>query len=592
MAEKTREEIAAKDKWRLEDIFETDDAWEKEYAQLEETLPGIERIKETITDAPAALKAGLDKIYAASLSLERLYVYARMRRDEDNANSVYQGLASRAQNLAVHLSSATSFLDPLLLSMEEDTLKEYAKLPALKEYRFMLEDLLRGKAHVLSEAEERILSQAGDFSGGAQDIFTMLNNADLQFGQVEHDGKTYLLTHASYIELMQSEDRALRKKVYETFYQAFKDHINTIAATYATSVKKDIFYTNVRGYESAMQRALFADNVPTSVYHDLIEAVHKNLPVMHRYVALRKEILGVEDLGMYDIYAPLVSDASQEYTYEEAQALVLEGLGVLGEDYLDMLKEAYESGWIDVYETAGKTSGAYSWGAYGTHPYVLLNHRGDLDSVFTLAHELGHAMHSYYSDEAQPYATAGYTIFVAEVASTVNEILLTKHLLRTTTDEKLKKYILNHYIDQFRATVLRQTMFAEFEMIAHEMAEQGEALTVESLSKAYGELNAAYHGPAMEADETIAYEWARIPHFYNAFYVYKYATGFSCAVAIVDKLEKEGEAMREKYRAFLSAGGSDYPMEILKQAGIDVGESVEICMQEFARVLQEFEVLS
>lgn len=419
----------------------------------------------------------------------------------------------------------------------------------------------------------------------------MLNNADLKFGSVEHNGQVYELTHAKYIELMQSEDRALREKVYRKFYEAFSGHINTIAATYNTAVKKDIFYARARGYESALHKALFADNVPPEVYHDLIQAVHDNLDTMHEYVKLRGELLKIGDLQMYDIYAPLVSEADVSYSYEQAHQLVLDALGALGEDYTALIQKAYREGWIDVWETPGKRSGAYSWGVYGTHPYVLLNHRADLDSVFTLAHELGHAMHTYYSDQAQPYSTAGYAIFVAEVASTVNEILLTRYLLRTVEDKKVRRYILNHYIDQFRTTVLRQTMFAEFEMKAHTLAEQGEALTVESLNHLYLELNRQYHGKYMGEDETIQYEWARIPHFYTAFYVYKYATGFSCAAAIVRKLETE-PGMLEKYKRFLSAGGSNYPLEILKEAGIDVGEAVQLCMREFREALEEFRALA
>lgn len=588
---KVRSEIAEQFKWKLEDIYENEAGWEAEFQKLEALLPVLEALKESIASSALALKDGLDEIYQASLLLERLYVYARMRRDEDNANSYYQGLADRAQGIEVKFSAAVSYLNPLLLSLPEGVLEGYAEAPILADYRFMLEDLLRSKAHVLPEGEERLLSLAGDFSGGAQGIFTMLNNADLSFGSVEHEGRTYQLTHATYIELMQSPDRALREKVYRQFYASFTGHINTIAATYGTSVKKDVFYAQARRYESALTAALFSDNVPKSVYTDLISAVHEHLPTMYRYVQIRKQILGLEQPEMFDIYAPLVSEVDVKYTYEQAQQLVLEGLAVLGEEYASHLKEAFASRWIDVYENKGKTSGAYSWGAYGTHPYVLLNHRDDLDSVFTIAHELGHALHSYYSDAAQPYPTAGYAIFVAEVASTVNEILLTKHLLRTVKDAKLKKYILNHYIDQFRTTVLRQTMFAEFEMKAHEMAEAGEPLTVESLCKVYGELNALYHGPDMGKDETISYEWARIPHFYNAFYVYKYATGFSCACAIVRKLEEEPD-MRQKYKEFLSGGGSDYPMELLRKAGIEVGEAVEICMKEFGAALEEFAALA
>ena len=590
MQAQKRSEIDAKYKWKLEDIFADNEAWEAEFAEVEAMLPALSALKEHIADNVDTMRDGLQKIDRASWMLERLFVYARMRRDEDSADSLYQGLASRAQNLAVRLSGALSFLDPLLLSLDEQTLSAYIHAPELTDYSFMLENLLRSKAHVLDEKSERLLSMAGDFSDGAQEIFTMLDNADLKFGEVEHEGRVYPITHAKYMELMQSPDRALREKVYRKYYEAFSGHINTIAATYSTAVKKDIFYAKARGYESARNKALFADNVPPAVYTDLIDTVHENLGTMYDYLRLRGRALGIKNLEMYDVYAPLVPEVDAQYTYEQAQDIVLEALGALGEDYTGMLRRAYADGWIDVYETPGKRSGAYSWGVYGTHPYVLLNHRSDLDSVFTLAHELGHAMHTFYSDGAQPYAKAGYAIFVAEVASTVNEILLTKHLLRTVSDPALKKYVLNHYIDQFRTTVLRQTMFAEFEMQAHARAERGEALTVEALNGLYFDLNRLYYGKEMGDDPTIQYEWARIPHFYTAFYVYKYATGFSCASAIVRKLETE-PGMLAKYKAFLQAGGSDYPMEILKKAGIDVSEAVRLCMQEFADALRQFEAL-
>lgn len=590
MQAQKRSEIDAKYKWKLEDIFADNEAWEAEFAEVEAMLPALSALKEHIADNVDTMRDGLQKIDRASWMLERLFVYARMRRDEDSADSVYQGLASRAQNLAVRLSGALSFLDPLLLSLDEQTLSAYIHAPELTDYSFMLENLLRSKAHVLDEKSECLLSMAGDFSDGAQEIFTMLDNADLKFGEVEHEGRVYPITHAKYMELMQSPDRALREKVYRKYYEAFSGHINTIAATYSTAVRKDIFYAKARGYESARNKALFADNVPPAVYTDLIDTVHENLGTMYDYLRLRGRALGIENLEMYDVYAPLVPEVDAQYTYEQAQDIVLEALGALGEDYTGMLRRAYADGWIDVYETPGKRSGAYSWGVYGTHPYVLLNHRSDLDSVFTLAHELGHAMHTFYSDGAQPYAKAGYAIFVAEVASTVNEILLTKHLLRTVSDPALKKYVLNHYIDQFRTTVLRQTMFAEFEMQAHAKAERGEALTVEALNGLYFDLNRLYYGKEMGDDPTIQYEWARIPHFYTAFYVYKYATGFSCASAIVRKLETE-PGMLAKYKAFLQAGGSDYPMEILKKAGIDVSEAVRLCMQEFADALRQFEAL-
>ena len=585
-----RSQIPAQYKWRLEDIFAENAQWEEEFARTEALIPALEALRTNIAENVQTMREGLQTIDKASWQLERLYVYARMRRDEDGKDSLYQGLSSRAQTLAVKLSEALAFLDPLLLSLEEQTLERYIQAPELAEYAFMLKNLQRSKAHILDEKSEKLLSMAGDFSGGAQEIFTMLNNADLKFGSIEHEGVTYELSHAKYLSLMQEPDRALREKAYRKFYSVFQDHINTITAAYATSVKKDVFYAKARNHASAMSKALFADNVPVSVYHDLIRAVHENLDTMHDYVQLRKDLLGQSELEMFDIYAPLITEANAEYTYEQAQEMVVDALQVLGQDYTDMLRRAYREGWIDVYETPGKRSGAYSWGVYGTHPYVLLNHRNDLNSVFTLAHELGHAMHTYYADEAQPYSLAGYPIFVAEVASTVNEILLTKHLLKTVEDKTMRQYILNHYIDQFRSTVLRQTMFAEFEMKSHEMAENGEALTVQSLCDLYYDLNRQYHGDAMGQDKTIQYEWARVPHFYTAFYVYKYATGFACASAIVRKLETE-PGMTEKYHRFLQAGGSDYPMEVLAAAGIDVGEAVTLCMQEFKDALIQFKTL-
>lgn len=585
---KKRSEIDGKYKWKLEDIYVDIEAWESDFTELLMDAESIAPLKESISNSADEMAAGLKKLYDIALRLERLYVYARMGRDMDNADGVYQALTDRISTLAVRVSAEQSFLNPLLLSMDEDRLRGYIdENVALEEYRFYIEDLLRNKEHILSDKEEELLSLAGDFSDGAQDIFTMLNNADIRFEDVEHDGKVYPLSHASYIEYMQSEDRELRRKVYETFYKAFKDHKNTIAAAYATNVKKDLFYSRARKFDSAMEQALFKDNVTADVYNKLIEDIHRHLPSMHRFVELRKKLMNYDELYMYDIYAPLVADAKVKYTYEEAVKLNLEAMKPLGEDYMEVFASAFRDGWIDVFENEGKTTGAYSWGTYGVHPYVLLNHRGDLDSVFTIAHEMGHAMHTYYSNKTQPYATSGYAIFVAEVASTVNEILMTKYLLKTVEDKEIRKYVLNHYLDQFRTTVIRQTMFAEFEKISHEMAEQGQPITVESLSKVYGELNRKYHGEAMIEDDTICYEWMRIPHFYNAFYVYKYATGLSCAVSIVKNLDKPG--MLKKYREFLCGGGSKYPLDLLKDAGVSFDTCVEDCMNEFARALDEFE---
>jgi len=587
----TRAEVEEKYKWRLEDIYPTVQDWEAEFAEAEAQLPMVEALKNTMTASAKDLAAGLDMFHEVNHKIERLYIYARMKRDQDNAESIAQALADRAEGLCVRFSAAASFINPLLLTLEEATVDQYlAECEGLKVYEFYLRDLQRSKQHILSEKEEKLLSMAGDFAGGAKGIFTMLNNADLDFGTIEHNCETIPLSHGSYLVLMQSPDRELRKKAYEKFYDEFVQHINTIAATYATSVKRDVFYSRARGYADSREKALFSDNVSAEVYDKLISDVHDNLDIMHRYIALRKRALGVDELHMYDIYAPLAEDVDVHYSYEEAVDIVLKALEPLGEEYLTVLKGAFKEGWVDVCETRGKTSGAYSWGVYGTHPYVLLNHRGDLDSVFTLAHEMGHAMHTYLSNKNQPYPLADYTIFVAEIASTVNEILTTKYLLKTVEDPKLRKYILNHYIDQFRTTVLRQTMFAEFEKIAHEMAESNEPLTPQTFSDAYEKLNALYHGEDMvSSDDIIRYEWARIPHFYNAFYVYKYATGLSTAVAIVDGLEQPGSL--EKYLGFLSLGGSKYPLDIIASAGVDFNTVVEKCMQEFSRALDEFEKL-
>ena len=580
-----RQEIDQKYKWKLEDIFPSDDAWEAEFKKLEGAFASADEIEQNLTQSAESMADCLKKIDSLSLMSERLYVYARMRRDEDNGNAKYQGMTDRATGISVRLSAAFAFVSPKLLAMEEKTLRGYAdSCAALADYRFMIHDLLRLKEHVLSEKEEKLLAMSADFAGGAHDIFTMLNNADLTFANV--DGQP--LTHGSYIVFMQNKDRSIRQKAYETYYQTYKNTINTIATAYSTSVKKDIFYASARGYGSALEKALFGDNVPSALYDTLIRIVRQNLGILHRYVGLKKKLLGLDELCMYDIYAPLVPDLDNEYPYEQARDMVLEGLQPLGEEYASLLKKAFAEGWIDVMENKGKTSGAYSWGAWGTHPYVLLNHRGDLDSVFTIAHELGHALHSYYSNTTQPYATSGYTIFVAEVASTVNEILLTHHLLKKTNGE-LRKYILNHYLDQFRTTVVRQTMFAEFEKITHEMSAAGEPLTPESLCAVYGRLNREYHGNEMCQDDTISYEWARIPHFYNAFYVYKYATGFSAAVQIATNV-LQGKNV-DAYKRFLCSGGSDHPLEELKIAGVDLveGGPVEECMHAFDAALAEFE---
>lgn len=588
-----RSEIDSQYKWDLSPIFPSDAEWEKSFKKLQGMAPTLGALKESLTRSAASLADALIKIDEASLLCERVFVYAKMRRDEDNGNSLYQAMADRAWSLYVAVSGETSYVAPTLLKESEERLLGFiAEEARLAPYAFMIRDLIRQKQHVLGETEEKLLSMSAEFAAGARDIFKMLESVDMKFGGVKTPEGDVQLTHGKYIELLQHRDRAVRKAAFDTYYSAFRNSINTIAATYSTSVKKDVFYAKVRSYGSALEQALFADNVPVSLYDTLIETIHENLPVMYDYVETRKKILGLEDIAMYDIYVPLVGDTDQKYSYEQAMDMVTKALSPLGEDYLALLRRARDEKWIDVFENEGKTTGAYSWGAYGSHPYVLLNHRGDLDSVYTIAHELGHAMHTYHSDEAQPYPTAQYTIFVAEVASTVNEILLTRYLL-DHGDAALKKHVLNHYIDQFRTTVLRQTMFAEFERITHAMTEGGEPLTQESLSAKYKELNSLYYGGGMNTCDTIALEWARIPHFYNAFYVYKYATGFSAAVMIATRLYGKQRGALDAYMAFLKSGGSDHPLALLKKAGVDFegGAPVKNCMKEFSRALAEFKTV-
>ncbi|MGI5848627.1 MAG: oligoendopeptidase F [Christensenellales bacterium] len=585
-----RSEIDNKYKWTLEDIYASNTDWELDFKKLQAMLPTLKSLKKGFTNSAQALADALSRIDEASLLCERLYVYAKMRRDEDNANTLYQAMTDRAMSLYVAVSGETSFVSPALLAQSEETLLSFiSEEKALSPYAFMIKDTIRQKKHVLGESEERILSMSADFASGAQNIFTMLNNADIKLGSILTDEGEIKLTHGKFIELMQSTDRQVRKDTFKTYYEAFRGSINTIAAAYSTSVKKDVFYARVRGYENALSKALFADNVPVSLYDGLISCVHDNLDIMYDYIEIRKKLLGLDEIAMYDIYAPLVKDTGKKYSYEQAMDLTIDALSVMDNEYVMLLQRARNEGWIDVFENEGKTSGAYSWGPYGTHPYVLLNHRGDLDSVFTIAHELGHAMHSWYSSQNQPYPLASYTIFVAEVASTVNEILLTKYLLKTA-DEELKKYVLNHYLDQFRTTVLRQTMFAEFEKISHAMYESGQPLTHETLSKKYAELNKMYYGTSMKTCDAISLEWARIPHFYNAFYVYKYATGFSSAVMIATGIYEKKPGVLEAYKEFLKSGGSDYPLNLLKKAGVDFnGEApVKNTMHEFKVALSNF----
>jgi oligoendopeptidase F len=580
-------------KWRLEDIFASDAEWEAEFTALSERLEEPAGFKGRLGGAEDALKC-LKLQSELGWKSERLYVYARMRRDEDSSVPLYQGMSDRTRGLAVRLSAAFSFVAPELTKLSSETLAEWAARSEFSDFSYFLEVLEKHKAHILSESEERLLASTGVFSGMFQTIFSMFDNADVRFGSVtDEKGRSTEVTHGTYSLLLQSPSEDVRKAAFEAMFGQYKGHINTLAQIYAGNVKKDCFYAKARGFSSALEHSLFGENTDPRAYRNLVDSISGNTKYMHRYIALKKKLLKRDVLNMYDLYMPLAENAEIKLSYEKAYELFKESVSPLGSDYVSVLDEAYKGGWIDVAENKGKRSGAYSWGVFGTHPYVLLNYQPNSHAVFTVAHEMGHAMHSYYSGGAQPYEKAGYEIFVAEVASTVNEVLLLKHLIKSA-NKKLKRYLLSYYADMFRTTVFRQTMFAEFELAAHTMEENGQPLTAESLSDVYYALNKKYYGKAVRHNELIRYEWARIPHFYTSFYVYKYATGLTAAVKIASDILSGKDGAAENYRKFLSAGGSMPPVDILKLAGVDLtsAEPFEAAMTEFRNTLAELESLS
>lgn len=592
MAITPRNEMDERYKWRLEDMFASDAEWEKGYSEANAMIAKLPEFAGKLGDGPANLKNALMAQGGASLLVERLYVYSHMRKDEDNAVALYQGMSDRALSLSVSLASAASFLVPEIMEIPADVLDAWRALPEMSTYSHMLHDLLRSRAHVLSHAEENILAMTGEISSSSQTIYKMLDNADMTFPSVSTPSGEQEISHGSFIHLMQSSDRSLREQTFDKFYSSYSSFKNTYASALSGSVKGDVFYARVRKYPSALEASLFSDNVPVSVYDSLIDAVHEKLPAMHRYMALRAQALKIYRTHMYDLYAPL-SDAEYDLSYDQAKELVLKGLAPLGESYLAMVRRAFDERWMDVYENRGKSSGAYCWGCYGTHPFLLLNYQPNIDSAFTIAHELGHAMHSYYSDAAQEYHNAQYAILVAEVASTVNEALLIDYMLSTETDKAKRLRLVNYYLEQFRTTVFRQVMFAEFEKIIHANVEKGEPLTAESLQSIYYALNQKYYGEGVEIDKLIDMEWARISHFYNSFYVYKYATGFSSAVAISRAIREEGAGALSRYMEFLSSGGSDYPLELLKRVGVDLTSPAPVvsALEVFEKTLDDLEAL-
>lgn len=589
-----REEQRIEDTWKMEDMFPSDEAWEKDFEKAVEMVkkyadyPGkVSKNKETLLEY---FKFN-DEI---NLLAERLYVYSNQKYHEDMANAKYQAYSGKAQKLVVDIGSAEAFFEPEILEMDENVLKEWISAEEFRDYRRTISEILRGKAHTLDKKTEEILAKSRQMANAADNIYSMYNGADIDFPTVtDKDGNEIKITHGNFVPILSGTDRELRKNAFKALYDTYGKMKNTLAATFNANVEQACFYADVRNYSSTRAMYLDGSNIPESVYDNLIDVVHENMDLMHRYVALRKKALGVDELHMYDVYAPIAKAPEDKIPFEKAKDMVKAGLAPMGQEYLDKLQEGFDNRWIDIYENEGKRSGAYSWGTYDTHPYVLLNYQGTLDHVFTLAHEMGHALHSYYSDANQPFVNAGYKIFVAEVASTCNESLLIHHMLKETEDKETRAYLINHFLEQFKGTLYRQTMFAEFEKITHKMVEDGETLTADELCKVYYDLNKQYFGEEMVLDEEIAMEWARIPHFYRPFYVYQYATGLSAAIALSRKIMAEGDKGVADYMKFLTGGGSKDPIDLLKLAGVDMTskEPVQNALDLFRELLEQMEEL-
>ncbi len=590
-----RDDIDIKYRWNLEDMYSNNKLWEKDIEKAERLTDNFLNRKGSIMKNSSTLLESLEAMEEIDILLEKAFVYARMRMDEDNRDSERQKNLDRITSTLAKLGSDLSFFIPEVLEASEVTIREFMnEEDGLDQYSHMLETLLRNRSHVLSEDEENILASLSQVNSAPHAIFNMLNNADMKSGEITDDkGDTVELTQGNYISFMQSHNRDVRKNAFEKMYQSYEKLINTISSTYSFSVKNDVVKSQIRKYPSARNAALYPDNIPESVYDNLVKVVNENLPNLHRYMSLRKQVLGLENQQMWDVYVPLVELPQNEYSFEDGVDIVLKALSPLGKEYCNALKSGIESRWIDVYETPGKTSGAYSFGSYDSMPYSLMNYTDTLNDVFTLIHEMGHSMHSYYTRKTQPYTYGDHSIFTAEVASTVNESLLIKYLLENEKDIEVRKYLINFYLEQFRGTLFRQTMFAEFEHKCHEYVENNGSLTPSWLNDEYEKLNQKYYGSSIEKDDYIKYEWARIPHFYRAYYVYQYATGFSAATSLSKRILEGGETEKNDYLKFLSLGSSKYPVDLLKIAGVDMTSTkpVSEAMQTFNTLLDELERL-
>ncbi|WML51642.1 oligoendopeptidase F [Neobacillus sp. PS3-12] len=592
-----RSEIPVEETWRLEDIFPSDQEWEKEFQDVKNMIPEVKKFEGKLGESADTLYQALDEQNQLLERIGKLYAYSHMRYDQDTTNSFYQGLDDRMKSLYSQAASQLAYIVPEILSIDEGKINEFLKQKSeLQLYKHALEELNLQRPHVLSAEMEALLAEAGEIMNASSNTFGMLNNADLQFPTIkDENGNDVEVTHGRYSRFLESADQSIRHDAFKAVYDTYGKFRNTFASTISGNVKKDNFNARVRKYSSARQAALAGNNIPESVYDNLVKTVNENLPLLQRYIKLRKKVLGLKELHMYDLYTPLVKDVKMEIKYDEAKEIVLKGLAPLGEQYQQILKEGFENRWVDIHENKGKRSGAYSSGAYGTNPYILLNWQDNVNNLFTLAHELGHSVHSYFTRKTQPYPYGDYSIFVAEVASTCNEALLNDYLLKTIDDEQKRIYLLNHYLEGFRGTVFRQTMFAEYEHLIHQKAQNNEALTADLLTNEYYALNKKYFGEEdIVIDEEIGLEWARIPHFYYNYYVYQYATGFSAATALSKQILEEGEPAVNRYiKEFLSAGSSDYPIEVLKKAGVDMNSSEPIsnACKVFEEKLNEMEQL-
>ncbi len=587
-----RNTIENKFKWTIDEMYPNEEAMDKDIQKLKDLIEESKKYKGTLADSEENLFQALNISEQASRLLQNLYVYTHMKSHEDTRINKNQANATKTDMLSTELSMATSYMVPEIIAMDSEKLENYLKTEKLSHYKKYVDDILRLKPHTLNEREEELLAAVSDLSGVPENIYDMLSFADLQFPEIEDEkGEKIRVTHANFSLFLKSKDARVRKDAFEAMYSVYNQYKNTFASTLYGGIKSEIFYAKTRKYESALQGSLFQDNVSVDVYNNLIDAVHENLDTLNDYIDLKKKFLGLDKINMYDLYVPLTENFDMEIPYEKAQEIILEALKPLGEEYLENVKKAFSEGWIDVYGNEGKQGGAYSWGSYDSKSYILMSYKDDLNSLFTLIHEMGHSMHSYYSKNNQPYLYSGYKIFVAEVASTLNELLLINYLLKNASSKEEKIYLLNYYLEQFRTTVYRQTMFAEFEKICHGKVENGEPLTAEDFNNIYYDLNKKYYGESCEVNEDIALEWARIPHFYSNFYVYKYATGFSAASALSKQILEEGDSAVDRYKEFLKSGGSEFPLDQLRKAGVDMEkkEAVDEALHVFKDLVKQLE---